>query len=97
MVKDRNNTTIAFQSNKKNLADPKDAPPLQLSIDNFNFAVNLQYSGTDPTVLSWFNQEEIDRYFQMNFLQITINFRDKVMPNRNMKDISATPLGSRKC
>ena len=44
-VVNRNQTQINFSTVKVDLSDFNQAPPLDLSTENFNFAVNLQYVG----------------------------------------------------
>lgn len=67
-VLNRGGTTVSIQNNKKNLGDVKESPMLDLTTDNFNFGMNIQYAGdADPASTSWFNQSEIDRYFMLYF------------------------------
>lgn len=61
-VINRDNTTLNQSIIKRDLADPS-VPPINLTTQNFNLAINAQYVGSNPTVLAHFNQSQIDRYF----------------------------------
>ena len=50
----RSNTSINYSTNRRDLSDP-DNNSLNLTVDNFNWALKVQYIGTDPAVYQWFN------------------------------------------
>ena len=66
-------------------------------MSNLNFGIKVQYAGSDPQVLSWFNESEIDRYFNLVFQQVKVEVFGVIPTNSSSRTITRSDLGVRKC
>ena len=56
----RGNVRLSYSSLRIDLNDFGDSPPMNLSTDNFNFAINVHYVGSDPSVQALLSQTVTD-------------------------------------